>query len=75
MPDFCPAEKRFLELRVIAYNDGLVDPRLLPDVMVFLEVARCGSLTRAAERLHTVQSNVSVRIRKLEEALGVRARQ
>jgi DNA-binding transcriptional LysR family regulator len=48
-----------------------MDSHLLPDVMVFLEVVRAGSLTRAAERLHTVQSNVSARIKKLETALGV----
>lgn len=49
-----------------------MDPRLLPDLMVFLEVVRCGSITRAAGRLHTVQSNVTARIKKLEGALGVR---
>jgi LysR family transcriptional regulator, cell division regulator len=48
-----------------------MDPRILPDVMVFLEVLRAGSLTRAAARLNTVQSNVTARIKKLEEALGV----
>jgi DNA-binding transcriptional LysR family regulator len=48
-----------------------VDPKLLPDIIVFLEVVRSGSFTRAAERLHTVQSNVTARIKKLEGALGV----
>ena len=58
-------------MAAITSNDAQMDPRLLPDVMVFLEVVRAGSLTRAAERLHTVQSNVSARIKKLEAALGV----
>jgi DNA-binding transcriptional LysR family regulator len=48
-----------------------MDPRVLPDLMVFLEVARAGSLTRAASRLHTVQSNVTARIKLLERAVGV----
>lgn len=43
----------------------------LPDLIVFLEVVRAGSLTRAAERLHTVQSNVTARIKSLEAAAGV----
>ena len=47
-----------------------MDTRILPDVLVYLEVVRSGSLTRAAERLHTVQPNVTARIKKLEEALG-----
>lgn len=47
-----------------------MDARILPDLLVYLEVARSGSLTRAAERLHTVQPNVTARIQKLEEALG-----
>jgi LysR family transcriptional regulator, cell division regulator len=55
----------------IVFDDGWMDARLLPDVMVFLEVVRAGSITRAAERLHTVQSNVTARIKKLEGALGV----
>jgi DNA-binding transcriptional LysR family regulator len=48
-----------------------MDPHLLPDVLVFLRVVRCGSITKAANQLHTVQSNVTARIKKLEEALGV----
>lgn len=50
---------------------GTMDSRLLPDVMVFLEVVRSGSITGAAKQLHTVQSNVTARIKKLEDALGV----
>src|ERR1700693_2804453 len=48
-----------------------MDPHLLPDVLVFLHVVRSGSITKAANQLHTVQSNVTARIKKLEEALGV----
>jgi DNA-binding transcriptional LysR family regulator len=48
-----------------------VDPKILPDLLVFLEVVRSGSITRAAQRLNTVQSNVTARILKLEEALAV----
>jgi DNA-binding transcriptional LysR family regulator len=48
-----------------------MDPRILPDMMVFLEVVRAGSLTRAARRLNTVQSNVTARIKILEAAFGV----
>jgi DNA-binding transcriptional LysR family regulator len=47
-----------------------MNPRLLPDLLVFLEVARSGSISRAARRLHTVQTNVSARMQKLEAALG-----
>jgi LysR family transcriptional regulator, cell division regulator len=50
---------------------GLMDPHLLPDVLVFLNVVRSGSITKAANQLNTVQSNVTARIKKLEEALGV----
>jgi DNA-binding transcriptional LysR family regulator len=49
----------------------LMDPHLLPDVLVFLQVVRSGSITKAADQLNTVQSNVTARIKKLEEALGV----
>jgi DNA-binding transcriptional LysR family regulator len=37
---------------------------------VFEAVARLGGMNRAAEELHTVQSNVTARIRLLEEELG-----
>ena len=40
------------------------------DLRVFEAVARLGSMTRAAEELHTVQSNVTARIRGLEEQLA-----
>lgn len=42
----------------------------LNELRIFLAVAREGSVTRAAERLHYVQSNVTARIRQLEEQLG-----
>jgi len=47
-----------------------MNPRLLPDLLMFLEVARSGSISKAARRLHTVQTNVSARMQKLEAALG-----
>ena len=37
----------------------------------FLAVARCGSVTAAALELHTVQSNVTARMKQLEADLGV----
>lgn len=40
------------------------------DLRVFEAVARHGSMNRAAEALHTVQSNVTARIRALEDQLG-----
>jgi DNA-binding transcriptional LysR family regulator len=41
------------------------------DLKVFEAVARSGSITAASEELHTVQSNVTARIRQLESELGV----
>jgi LysR family transcriptional regulator, cell division regulator len=41
------------------------------DLNVFAAVARYGSITKAARRLNTVQSNVTTRLRLLEEELGV----
>ncbi|MFD2262201.1 LysR substrate-binding domain-containing protein [Lacibacterium aquatile] len=43
----------------------------LSDLHVFRTVVQAGGITRAAERLHRVQSNVTARIQKLEEDLGV----
>ena len=40
------------------------------DFQVFAAVAKEGGMTKAAELLHTVQSNVTKRIRLLEEELG-----
>jgi LysR family transcriptional regulator, cell division regulator len=49
-----------------------MNPKLLPDLVVFLEVARSGSISKAALKLYTVQTNVSARMQKLESALGSR---
>lgn len=43
----------------------------LSDLHVFRTVVSSGGVTRAADRLHRVQSNVTTRVRKLEEDLGV----
>jgi DNA-binding transcriptional LysR family regulator len=43
----------------------------LTDLRIFLAVARTGAITKAAQEMHTVQSNVSVRIHALEKELGV----
>ena len=41
------------------------------DLRIFVEVARSGSMNRAADKLHTVQSNVTRHVRQLESELGV----
>lgn len=43
----------------------------LSDLQVFRTVVEAGGITRAAEKLNRVQSNVTTRIRQLEEDLGV----
>jgi DNA-binding transcriptional LysR family regulator len=43
----------------------------LSDLHVFRTVVEAGGITRAAEKLNRVQSNVTTRIRQLEEHLGV----
>ncbi|GAA4331453.1 LysR family transcriptional regulator [Pigmentiphaga soli] len=43
----------------------------LADLKTFEAVARHGSMNKAAAELHTVQSNVTARIRALEDELGV----
>jgi len=43
----------------------------LTDLKVFLRVVEEGSITRAAERLGYVQSNVTARLKRLEAELGV----
>ena len=43
----------------------------LSDLTVFRTVVQAGGITRAAEKLNRVQSNVTTRIRQLEEHLGV----
>jgi DNA-binding transcriptional LysR family regulator len=42
------------------------------DLRIFEAVARLGGINRAAAELNTVQSNVTTRIRHLEQQLGVR---
>jgi LysR family transcriptional regulator, cell division regulator len=42
----------------------------LVELVTFASVARAGTLTQAAEELHTVQSNVTARIRLLEAEVG-----
>jgi len=42
----------------------------LADLRIFRAVVEEGGITRAAEKLHRVQSSVSTRIRQLEEDLG-----
>jgi len=43
----------------------------LSDLRIFRAVVAEGGITRAAEKLHRVQSNVTTRVRQLEENLGV----
>lgn len=43
----------------------------LSDLAIFKAVVEAGGITRAADRLHRVQSNVTTRIRQLEDDLGV----
>ena len=43
----------------------------LSDLRIFRAVAREGGVTRAAERLNRVQSNITTRVRQLEDDLGV----
>ncbi len=43
----------------------------LAELRIFKAVVEEGGITRAAERLHRVQSNVTTRIKQLEDDLGV----
>src|SRR5215470_7957849 len=43
----------------------------LGDLTIFRAVVQEGGITRAAERLHRVQSNITTRVRQLEQDLGV----
>ncbi len=43
----------------------------LSDLQVFRTVVQAGGVTRAAEKLNRVQSNVTTRVRQLEDELGV----
>lgn len=53
---------------VISKQERTLD---LSDLILFRTVAEAGSITRAAERLHRVQSNVTARVKRLELQLGV----
>jgi LysR family transcriptional regulator, cell division regulator len=52
-------------------NSDIFDPMDFNELRIFKAVAEEGSVTRAAERLNCVQSNVTARIRQLEESLKV----
>jgi DNA-binding transcriptional LysR family regulator len=43
----------------------------LADLHIFRSVVQAGGITRAAEKLHRVQSNVTTRVQQLEQELGV----
>ena len=43
----------------------------LSDLHIFRTVVQAGGITRAAEKLNRVQSNITTRVRQLEEELGV----
>ena len=49
--------------------DRLMD---ITNIRTFLAVVETGSFVSAAERVHVTQSTVSMRIRSLEEQLGVK---
>ena len=42
------------------------------DLKIFATVAQYGGMNRAAEKLNTVQSNVTARVRALEAEIGCR---
>src|SRR5512145_1105825 len=44
----------------------------LSDLRIFKAVAEQGGITRAAQSLHRVQSNVTTRVKQLEQRLGIR---
>jgi len=44
----------------------------LSDLRIFKAVAEQGGITRAAQSLHRVQSNVTTRVKQLEQRLGLR---
>ena len=45
----------------------------LSDLRIFQAVVRAGGITRAAAQLHRVQSNITTRVKQLEEKLGAAA--
>ncbi len=44
----------------------------ISELKIFLAVAQKGNISRAAEEIHCVQSNVTTRIKQLEDRLGVK---
>jgi DNA-binding transcriptional LysR family regulator len=55
----------------LQYSEKLMTAELR-HIAAFLAVARCGNFTRAAADLHVSQPALTVQIRQLESALGVR---
>jgi DNA-binding transcriptional LysR family regulator len=55
-------------IAAIANGERIFD---LADLVLFRTVAETGSITRAGHRLHRVQSNVTARVKRLEQQLGV----
>src|SRR5262249_52374857 len=55
------------------YNRNHLEKRTmdLADLRIFRSVVHAGGITRAAEQLHRVQSNVTTRVKQLEDELGV----
>src|SRR5262249_28533158 len=55
------------------YDDNHLEARTmdLTDLHIFRSVVHAGGVTRAAEKLNRVQSNVTTRVRQLESELGV----
>src|SRR5262245_44335362 len=55
------------------YDDNRLEMRTmdLTDLHIFRSVVQAGGVTRAAEKLNRVQSNVTTRVRQLESELGV----
>jgi Bacterial regulatory helix-turn-helix protein, lysR family len=46
----------------------------LDALQIFKAVVDCGGVTRAAAQLHRVPSNITTRLKRLEEGLGTKAR-
>ena len=46
-------------------------PYTFKQILTFMEVARQGSVSKAAERLFVTQPAVSMQLRQLEEAFGL----
>src|SRR6478735_4420253 len=59
--------------KMICYDEIHLLERLmeLSDLVVFRTVVNAGGVTRAANQLHRVQSNVTTRVKNLEDELGV----